>query len=101
MAVSILARRGLGVRQGPDITDPLILTLEVARARGRAELDSATANAQDINLTVRYRPSVLPGQLVEIQDSFQGQNWRGKVVSVRHVADGQALTTQLSVLRAP
>ena len=68
------------------------------RSRGRAEIDTGES-LQEMALTCVYRPGLLPGQLVEIHDSFMGRSWRGKITSVSHNANGPKVITTLDLLR--
>ncbi|MEO5348408.1 MAG: hypothetical protein H7836_02020 [Magnetococcus sp. YQC-3] len=97
-AGEIFCQRGDGVFRGADVSDPLLVTDEAKRSRGRAEIDSGEA-LQEVALTCLHRPGLMPGQLVEVHDGLMGQSWRGKVTSVSHSAAGPRLTTALELLK--
>lgn len=67
--------------QAPVITEKLLTTRESAVERGRNELDEQGQNRAVYRLNTPLTKLVLPGSLVEVQDSEQGI-WRGKCVSV-------------------
>ncbi len=68
--------------QAPVITDKLLTTREAAVERGRQELDEQGGNRSVYQLNLPLTKLVLPGALVEVQDSSLGESWRGKCVSV-------------------
>ena len=68
--------------QAPIITEKLLTTREAAVERGRNELDEQGGHRSVYRLNMPLTKLVLPGSLVEVQDSSQGVNWRGKCVSV-------------------
>ena len=94
----IICQRGNGEFSGEDISDPLLSTTEAMRSRGRAEID-AGEDLQEITLTCVHRPSIMPGQIVEVHDALMGRSWRGKVTGVAHEAIGLRITTSLEVVR--
>jgi hypothetical protein len=81
----------------PDIVEPLLTDIQAAIARGRKELDGGEP-LQVVRLTCLYSP-VVPGDLVEIQDTYQGGYYRGKVTSVEHSASENSLKTNLELVR--
>lgn len=95
----IIVRRGAGDLCGDDITDPLISTQAVAVNRGRNELDRRATVKVPVNLRTIFRPGVLLGQLVEVNDSLQGITYRAKVVQIRHDIEQTKATTALTVER--
>ena len=68
--------------QAPVITEKLLTTREAAVERGKQELDEQGANRAVYKLNMPLTKLVLPGSLVEVQDSSQAENWIGKCVSV-------------------
>jgi len=96
--INLIVQRGLGDKQGPDITDPLLSSIPVALARGTQEIDSSTS-VDNIVLTTTYRSGVELGQLAEVHDALQGKTWRGKIVGVTHAVRGPTIFTDLDVER--
>ena len=68
--------------QAPVITEKLLTTREAAIERGRNELDEQGQNRSVYRLNMPLTKLVLPGSLVEVQDSEQAVNWKGKCESV-------------------
>lgn len=95
----IMVQRGAGNSQGVDIIDALLTTVEACTTRGKAALDASVSGLQPITLEVMHRQGVLPGDSVEVGDTFMGGVWYGGIVGVRHTIDGPALTTKLTVHR--
>ena len=75
-------RAAITENQAPVITEKLLTTREAAIERGRQELDEQGGHRSVYRLNMPLTKLVLPGQLVEAQDSSQGESWRGKCVSV-------------------
>lgn len=98
MSVDIMVVRGDGDRQGEDVQDRLICTLEVALARGRNECDE-NSGLQKVVISSRLRTDVRNGLVSEVQDSLQGATWRGKVTSVRHSVEGQVISSDFTIVR--
>ena len=97
--VEAYVQRGLGDLPGPDIIDPLMSELQVLVLRGATAIDRAS-NLQKLYLDLVYRPFVQRGQLVEVQDVLQGENWRGKIVAVAYTARGGTVLLAITVVRA-
>ena len=93
----ITVKRHTATHPAPDIVEPLLTDIRPALDRGRAELDSGEP-LQVVRLTALY-VSLVPGDLVEISDAYQGEPYRGKVVNVEHVAGENSLLTNLELLR--
>ncbi len=98
MSIDIIVIRGVGDRQGDDIEDRLISSVDVALARGRNEFDE-NSGLQSISLSCVLRPSLVTGMLVEVHDALQGEVWRGKITSVRHIVSGSEAITDIEVVR--
>lgn len=94
----IVCQRGSGQYQGNTISDPLLATTEAKISRGRAEID-AGEDLQAVTLVCVYRPSVMPGQIVEVHNAIMGQSWRGKITGITHDAQGLRVTTSLEIVR--
>ena len=94
--IDILVQRGNGDIAGSPVVDPLISSISVAIARGRAEID-AQQSVRKLRLVASLDARVRPGLLVDVVDGISGICWRGKIVGVEHVADGQTVSTRLDV----
>lgn len=94
MSVSLIVRRGAGTHPGPDITDPLITTIQVALARGRNELDERASGLQEVQVSIPYRPGIRIGQVAEVVETLFGDVWYGKISGISHAfGEGPDLTT--------
>ena len=87
------------VNQAPVITEKLLTTREAAVERGRQELDEQGANRSVYRLNMPLTKLVLPGQLIEVQDSEQAENWIGKCVSVSLTVKRGSVSQGLSIER--
>lgn len=96
--IDILVVRGDGLRQGEDIEDPLLSSIEVALARGRNEID-ANSGLQEVVVEATIKPSSLPGELAEVHDALMGRSWRGKVSGVHHRYARNSATTTFTLER--
>lgn len=96
--VDIIVVRGAGDKQGTDIEDRLICTVEVALARGRNEFDE-NSGLQSIAITSVLRPLLRPGHLIEVQDALNGVTWRGKLTSIRHTVSLAGAYSDMQVQR--
>lgn len=94
--IDILVQRGNGDIAGSPVVDPLISSVPVAIARGRAEID-AQQSVRKLRLVTRFDGRLRPGLLVDVVDGISGFCRRGKIVGVEHVADGLGLSTRLDV----
>lgn len=65
---------------GDDIVDELLSTQDVARERGRNELDEHSTNKSEKTLDVPFENLISIGELVEVADT--GQAYKSKVTSV-------------------
>jgi len=97
--VDIVVKRGAGSAFGSDIVDPLLSDTSAALERGRIELDRNATNGQRETLVTVYRAGVKRGQIIEVQDELQGENWRGVVNAITHNSIGPERTTTLQVVR--
>ena len=85
--------------QAPVITEKLLTTREAAVERGKQELDELGGNRSVYRLNMPLTKLVLPGQIVEVQDSSQGESWRGKCVSVSLTVKRGSISQGLSIER--
>jgi hypothetical protein len=94
-----------GALQLPMIVDKLTVHADAQRERGRNALAGA-GRKRSFTRTVPLFPTpppagqpdlgpVLPGELVELEDGFLGETWRGQVMAVR--IDAQRAGSALSV----
>lgn len=98
----IVVQRGAGSSQGTDIVDALVATDDVARERGRVEIDAASG-LQPVQISVVYRPGIRRGQLVEVFEPIGQTLHYGKITTIQHQFSGVELITSLtlSVLDKP
>lgn len=95
----LVVMRGEGHRPGQDIIDPLLVTTQLALARGQKELDEGElANRVDLTLPLT---DIRVGETVRLQGPLVGP-YSGKVTSLSHrvsIDDEGNLSgeTQLSV----
>ena len=78
--ISILVTREPGVRPGPDISDPLIVSEAMAIARGTVEIDKSFSNRILISGDGPLTELVKPGAIVSVGDMESG-NYVGMVRS--------------------
>lgn len=69
--------RGAGDRQGPDIVDPLLVTDQVAVARGRREIDRESSDRELVNCQCPRLQYLPPGSVVDVMEARR--RWRGMV----------------------
>lgn len=94
--IDIVVQRSEGDVAGSDIIDPLIGSVPVAIARGRAEID-AQQSVRKLRLVTRFEHRARPGCLVDVVDGISGLARRGKIVGVEHVVEGAIASTRLDV----
>lgn len=98
-----LVVRGAGDRPGEDIEEVLLSTRPAQVARGRYELDENGSAKYEVDLVVLYRPGLRNGKLVQIEDEFQGETYKGKIVGLSfRVGEAAQLGTEVDItLRIP
>lgn len=79
--ISVEVRRSPADRQGPIISDPLITTEEVARERGRKEIDENSTDRELVSGSGPMGDYLRPGRLVGVMDAEQAA-WRGRLIKV-------------------
>lgn len=94
--IRITVQRGTGTRLAEDLIVPLAGNDNVLLNKGRNFLDDK-AEKWTVSLSVVYRGSYLPGQLMEVNDSQFGTIWRGKITSVEHQFRRTEVITVLNV----
>lgn len=75
--ISVIVKRGLGDRPGPDISDPLITSEQVAVDRGTAEIDKNSTDRAMVPTTGPFIGWIPPCSLVNVTE-MEG-SWRGVV----------------------
>lgn len=95
----IEAYRGDGLRSGVPISEPM-LSDAVLVHRGRAEMDAHAQSHNQVDADVVFRPGLLPGQLVAVEDPTTGRDVRAKVIGVSIRITQASIETALS-LEAP
>jgi hypothetical protein len=96
--IDIIVIRDPGHIDGGEITSPLLSTVEVALERGRQEIEKH-ARARRVRLTTVFRTGVRKGHIVEVADSLQGPVWRGVILGLSHVVEGEQVYSVLDVER--
>lgn len=78
--ILVIVERPPGDKQGPDISDSLLVTEPPARERGRNEIDANFSNREYISSNGPLSTFMRPGSIIEVADSEQ-QTWRGMIRS--------------------
>jgi hypothetical protein len=94
--IRITVQRGTATRVAEDIIVPLAGNDNVLFNKGRNFIDDKSEKST-VSLSVVYRGSYLPGQLMEVNDGQFGTVWRGKITSVEHQFRRSEVTTVLQV----
>ena len=92
-------RQSITENQAPVITEKLLTAREAAVERGRQELDEQGQNRSVYRVNMPLTKLVLPGSLVEVQNSSQGVNWTGKCVSVSLTVKSGSVSQGLGIER--
>ena len=79
--IDLIVYRGQGDNQGDDVQDILLSTTSAAIERGRHEINQS-AKIIPISIRIPYKPDIQVGQIVEIIDSSQQLQLKGKIFSV-------------------
>lgn len=96
--IDIVVMRGAGDVEGEEITSPLLSSLEPALSRGRQEIEKH-ATVRRVSLKTTFRIGVRKGQIVEVADNLQGPVWRGVIMGISHVVEGEITYSMLEVER--
>lgn len=99
MAIDIIVRRGAADKSGSDIVNGLLATLEVAKNRGRNELDEQATIKVPVRYESVFRAGLATGQLVEVANSLVGKVFRGKIAGITHRVQETTAITELTLLR--
>ena len=67
--ITVIVKRGAGDRPGPDISDPLITSEQVAIARGTAEIDKNSTDRAMVSITGPCIGWIQPCVLVDAIES--------------------------------
>lgn len=97
--IDLIVVRGLGETDGGEVTSPLLCAIEPALARGRQEIEKNTP-ARSVRLKTVFRTGVRKGQIVEVADTLQGPVWRGTIMGLSHVVEGEVTYSVLDIERA-
>lgn len=96
--IDIFVQREDALNRGVDITDVLITTIEVARNRGRMELDQQSS-IREVELTTIFKTGVKLYDLVKVHDSFQSRIWTGMIVGLRKTITNNGAFMRLIIKR--
>ena len=92
--------RGDGLHRVNDaIVDNLLTTVEACIQRGRNELDEKAHGCQIVTMTCRFRPGLLLGQIIKVQETLFGSSWCAKITGIKHSVSQSKLTTELTLLK--
>lgn len=92
--------RGDGLyRDDNAIVDNLLTDLSVCLQRGRNDLDTRAHGGQIVTMVTRFRPGLLLGQVVKVQESLFGESWYAKITGITHTVTNAKLTTTLTLLK--
>ena len=94
----VAGQRGNAIYPVLEVVAPLLSDYRALRARAQAELDQGEA-LQTLELSIVYRPGLLPGQLVAVQDGFYGRSFCALLVGVRHEIGVKGWVSQLTLLK--
>lgn len=96
----IVVYRVSQTRMGPDVVE-ILLNGDVGAmtARGLCEIEEEAAMVQEVDLRITYRDGLRLGQIAEVEDTYLGVSWRGKVIGVRHEFSGADTTTVVRLRR--
>jgi hypothetical protein len=97
---SVRCIRGDGLHRTPDaIISNLLTELPAVLQRGRNELDDKAHGGQVVTMTVRFRPGLLLGQVIKVQESLFGSDWYAKITGIKHTVSNSKLTTELTLMK--
>lgn len=98
--ISIRCVRGDGLHREPDaIISNLLAEVPAALQRGRNELDEKAHGNQVVTMSIRFRPGLLLGQVVKVNESLFGDAWYAKITGIKHTVSNAKLTTELTLLK--
>ncbi|MEO5345867.1 MAG: discoidin domain-containing protein [Magnetococcus sp. YQC-9] len=98
MRREVVMSRGTGGREQV-IISPLLTDHLARRLRAEAELD-AGERVQRMRLTVVHRPEMLPGEMIAVEDGWQGAGYRAMVTGITHEIDRSGAFTHLDAVRS-
>ena len=97
---SVRCVRGDGLHRQPDaVISNLLTELPAVLQRGRNELDEKAHGSQIVTITTRFRPGLLLGQVIKVQESLFGSAWYAKITGIKHNVSNSKLTTELTVFK--
>lgn len=88
----IIAKRGTGDLDGPDILEPLADSLAALQERGRGELDEGE-ESRVVEISGRHWGMLRAGQLVRAVDIDYGPVFVGRVTAIEHIDLGAGVET--------
>lgn len=93
--MKITVIRGLGLRRGPDIYEPLVDRADLMVRRGTAEIED-TQDIRRVTVRAAYRDGMRNGQMVRVYDE-NGVPTMGKLTAVQHEISGKAMISVLTL----
>ena len=98
--ISIRCVRGDGLHRQPDAIISNLITDEAsAIQRGRNEIDEKAHGNQVVTMVVRFRPGLLLGQVVKVEENLFGTAWYAKITGIKHTVSNAKLHTELTLLK--
>lgn len=94
--IDLIVFRGSGDREGSEVFDPLLSSVQAALQRGKFEIDFNTPKIMQ-TLEVQYDTTVRQGSEVSIADSRTGEVVYGVVKDFSHVVDGPVVYTKVDI----
>lgn len=96
--IEVTVERAPADKAGPEISDPLITSIEAAIARGTAEIDRQCTNRVVVAGTMPLAVDIAPGQIAQVGDAEHG-TYRGMVkrVAINLSKQGKDLTATASL----
>ena len=95
--IAVTVERPPADRQGPDISDALITTAQVAAERGRNEIDHNCSHRTLVSLSGPYRRWVQPGALVEYRGRRETYRGMVKRFALTITRNGQDFTADMAM----
>lgn len=103
MAIDVTVYYGSGDKAAPDTVNPLSASIAAAQGLGKQILVDSYG-LTPVSLSCAANLSIVPGMIVQVADSRQGDVWYGQVIDVAHDvstgSDAPVFDTTLQVLKA-
>lgn len=87
-----------GLNWGSDISDVLLVNEDVAKERGRIEIDSVFSNRITSNVSLASRIYAFPGSFVGINDEGEVNSGMLKSIKMSLKKSGDSFTTNTSMV---